>query len=197
MMGGQAASVMAQTVSVETLWRTETGGAIHGRPTVDGEVLYVGGEDGVLRALNRSSGEEVWAYEAGAGIGSGTGFDDARAFVISRDGVVHGVDKVTGNGLWTFKTGGEKQWDYWDYYLSTPLADQQDSLYFGTGDHHVYALNKRSGALRWKFETGAILHGDPVLSGEKFIVGSIDGKMYAHDRTNGKALWPYKTVGNY
>ena len=48
------------------------------RPVLDGEAVYVGGEDGVLRALDRASGELVWEYEAGAAIGSRAGLDEAR-----------------------------------------------------------------------------------------------------------------------
>lgn len=191
-----AATVAAQDITFEEVWRVETAQSHFTRPVIDGEVLYIGGEDGVLRALDKQTGEATWVYEAGAGIGSGAGFDDMRVYVTSRDGLVHGVDKATGEGLWTFETGGEKQWDYWDFYLSTPVPDDQHWLYFGSGDHHVYSINKRSGAFRWKFETGAIVHGDPVLSGEKVIIGGFDGRMYALDRADGRQLWAFKTVGN-
>jgi len=193
---GLASPADALEITFETVWRVQTDGPIYGKPVIDGERVYIGGEDGKLRVLDKATGDAEWVYEAAAGIGSGTGFDDMRAYVISRDGLVHGIDKATGEGLWTFATGGEKQWDYWDIFLSTPVADDQHWLYFGSGDHHVYSINKRSGALRWKFETGAIVHGDAVLSGEKVIIGGFDGRMYALDKADGRKLWAFKTVGN-
>ena len=96
---------------------------------------------------------------------------------------------------WTFATGGERRWDYWDYYLSTPAVDDRQ-VYFGSGDHHVYALNRRTGELRWKAGTGNIVHGEPAISGEKIIVGGFDGHMRAFDRGTGRELWTFKTVGN-
>jgi outer membrane protein assembly factor BamB len=188
--------VAAAPIETETLWRLDTESPIYARPVLDGATLFVGGEDGVLRALDKVTGEVRWTYAAEAGIASDVGVDEARVYVVSRDGVVHGVDKMDGRGLWTFRTGGEKQWDYWDVFLSTPVPDAKHTLFFGSGDHNVYAVNKRNGALRWKVETGAIVHGSPVLSGEKVIVGSFDGKMYALDQANGKILWTFKTVGN-
>lgn len=191
-----SASANAQSIEFETLWRIEADEPYYTRPVVDGDYLYIGGEDGVLRAINKTSGEAVWSYEAQAGIGSAAGFDDKRVYVLSRDGLVHGVDKSSGEGLWTFTTAGEKQWDYWDMYLSTPVADDQHWLYFGSGDHHVYSINKRSGQLRWKAKTGAIIHGDPVLAGQKVIIGGFDGYMRAFDQANGQQMWAFKTVGN-
>lgn len=193
---GASSPANAQDISFDIIWRVQTDGPIYGKPAVDSERIYIGGEDGKLRALDKAGGDVEWVYQAAAAIGSGVGFDDMRVYVISRDGLVHGIDKTTGEGLWTFATGGEKQWDYWDIFLSTPVADDQHWLYFGSGDHHVYSINKRSGVLRWKFETGAVVHGDPVLSGEKVIIGSFDGRMYALDRADGRKLWAFKTVGN-
>lgn len=186
----------ADDIAFQTLWRLQTDERICARPVIDGERIYIGGEDRRLRAIDKASGEVEWEYLATAGIASGAGFDDKRVYVISRDGLVHGIDKASGEVVWTFETGGEKQWDYWDVFLSTPVADHQHWLYFGSGDHHVYSINKRTGALRWKFETGAVVHGDPVLSGEKVIIGSFDGRMYALDRADGRKLWAFKTVGN-
>ena len=107
---------------------------------------------------------------------------------------MHARDKKDGKALWTFETEGERQWDAWDYYLSTPAVDDRQ-LYFGSGDHYVYAVNKRTGDLRWKVRTGNIVHGHPAISGEKVIVGSFDGRLYAIDRGTGRTLWTFKTVG--
>ena len=186
----------AQTISFEERWRVESDQRFHTRPVIDGNVVYIGGEDGVLRAIDKQRGDILWTYQAKAGIGSGAGVDAQRVYVLSRDGLVHGVDKSSGEGLWTFATDGEKHWDYWDLYLSTPVADDQHWLYFGSGDHHVYSINKRSGQLRWKAKTGAITHGDPVLAGQKVIIGGFDGYMRTFDRANGEQMWAFKTVGN-
>jgi outer membrane protein assembly factor BamB len=187
---------IAQELKTTTIWRIETDAPIFTRPTLDGDTLFAAGEDGILRAIDKASGEIRWTYSARAAIGSTPGHDDTRVYVISRDGIVHGIDKATGESVWRFSTEGEKQWDYWDLFLSTPVPDGRHSLFFGSGDHGVYAINKRTGALRWRTETGGIVHGTPALSGEKVIVGGFDGKMYALDQASGSILWTFKTVGN-
>ena len=162
---------------------------------IDDGRLYIGDADGVLRAIDRESGDLIWRYTAGAAIASGAAVDDLRVYVHSRDGVVQAVSKTDGKLLWRFRTGGEAQWDYWDYYLSTPAVDDRQ-VYFGSGDHHIYALDKRTGVLRWKVEAGEIVHGEPAVSGEKIIIGGFDGRLYAIDKGAGAVLWTFKTVGN-
>ena len=188
-------SANAADITFQTIWSKQTGAVIYGGIGIDSENVFAGGEDGILRSFDKLSGEEAWTFEAEGAIASGVSTDDLRAYLHTRDGVVHGVDKKTGEGVWQFSTLGERRWDYWDYYLSTPIPDDRQ-VYFGSGDHHVYALDKRSGQLRWKVPTGNIVHGDPAISGERVIVGGFDGKVYAIDRGTGQVMWTFKTVGN-
>lgn len=182
-------------ITFETLWKKQTGDAIYGGVHGDSALLYAGDEDGVVRAFDKETGDEKWRVKIGAPITSNVNADEARVYFQSRDGVVHARDKGDGRALWTVTTGGERQWDTWDYYSSTPAVDDRQA-YFGSGDHHVYAVNKRTGELRWKVRTGNIVHGQPVIAGEKVIIGSYDGTLYAIDRGTGRILWTFKTVGN-
>lgn len=190
-----ATAAAAEGLSFTPLWDVQTGSAVYGGVGIDGQRVYAGDEAGVLRAINSDSGEVEWTFDAGAAIASNVTVDDLRVYIHGRDGVVRALAKQDGALEWTFATQGERRWDYWDYYLSTPVADDRQ-LYFGSGDHHVYALDKRSGQLRWKVKTGNIVHGEPVISGEKVIVGGYDGRVYAIDRGTGRVLWQFKTVGN-
>ncbi len=188
---------MAQSaeVGIEPVWEKKTGSVIYAGVTIDEERLYAGTEDGVLHAIDRESGKIAWTHDAGAAIASRAAVDDQRVYFHGRDGVVSALNREDGSPAWTFATGGERQWDYWDYYLSTPAVDDRQ-LYFGSGDHHVYAVDKRTGHLRWKVKTGNIVHGEPLISGEKVIVGGFDGRLRAIDRGTGRVLWTFKTVGN-
>ena len=182
-------------ISYEELWHLKIDTKFEGRPTIDGDHLYVGGEDGILRKINRTTGKQVWQYDAGAAIGSSVSIDYERAYFSAWDGSVHAVFKNKGNLAWRFKTNGEKHWDAWDHRLSTPAVDNMN-VYFGSGDHNIYSVHNITGALRWKVETGAIVHTEPTLYGERVVIGSYDGKLYSIDRYNGTIQWVFKTTGN-
>lgn len=188
------ATAQDDAITFEQVWTERTASAIYGGVHTDDTLLFAAGEDGIVRALDKATGKEEWRVKIGAPIGSAVVTDDQRVYFHSRNGILHAHDKSDGKPLWTFATGGERKWDYWDYYLSTPAVDDRQ-VYFGSGDHHVYALNKRTGQLRWKVQTGNIVHGQPAISGEKVIVGSYDGRLYAIDRGTGRTLWTFKTVG--
>jgi len=189
------ALAQAPEAGIEQIWKRQADTVIYGGIRTDEARAFVGGEDGILRAVDKATGAEHWRYDAGAAIASAATTDDLRVYVHTRAGVVHAVGKPDGAALWRFTTGGERRWDYWDYYLSTPAVDDRQ-LYFGSGDHRVYAVDKRTGQLRWAVETGNIVHGEPALAGEKLIVGGFDGVMRAIDRGTGRVLWSFKTVGN-
>ena len=191
---GATAQDVAPEISIEKIWDVQAGTTIYGGVKFDRGMVYTGGEDGVLHAIDAITGNVAWTYDAGAAIASSVAVDFYRLYFHTRDGVVHALNKDNGSEVWTFETEGERQWDDWDYYLSTPVVDGLQ-IYFGSGDHHVYALDQRTGHLRWKVKTQNIIHGEPVISGEKIIIGGFEGRLYAFDRGDGRELWRFKTVG--
>lgn len=45
--------------------------------------------------------------------------------------------------------------------------------------------------LRWEFDAGSGITGTPAVVGNRVIVGSWDGRVYALDRRSGRLLWKY------
>ena len=82
--------------------------------------------------------------------------------------------------------------DPFDVYLSSPVV-WNGTVYFGSGDGNVYALNALSGAMQWKFQTGDVVHASPAISAGRLYIGSWDSYFYALDATTGKQLWRFKT----
>lgn len=82
--------------------------------------------------------------------------------------------------------------DVWDFLLSSPMVEG-DTVYFGSGDHHVYALDAATGKLRWKFEAGDVVHSSPAIANGVLYIGCWDGVMYALNAKTGGLLWKYAT----
>lgn len=57
----------------------------------------------------------------------------------------------------------------------------------------MYALDAGSGALRWKFHTGNVVHASPAVANNTVYVGSWDSYFYALDAASGKQRWRFKT----
>jgi outer membrane protein assembly factor BamB len=82
--------------------------------------------------------------------------------------------------------------DPFDFYLSSP-AVANGLVYFGSGDGNVYAVDAASGALKWKFTTGDVVHASPAIAGGLVLVGSWDTNFYALDAATGAERWRFKT----
>lgn len=187
----------AQTSSGgKLLWKYQSAAGIIGGACAGGHnQLFFGDTTGNLYSLSVSGKTQKLLAKLPAGILSTPAVAGNRLFVYCNNGILYSLDLKTGATVWQFNTGGEKQYDFWDYYRSSPLyAD--GLLYFGSGDQHIYAVEAATGKEKWKFKTGGIVHADPVLSNDTLYIGSYDGKMYALSAGSGQLIWEFKTVGD-
>jgi eukaryotic-like serine/threonine-protein kinase len=177
-------------------WSFGTEGAIFGSPVVSGDHLLVGSSDGHVYALDRTTGRERWRFRTGGAVDAAPAAALGRVYFPSRDGSFYAVDAGTGALDWAFRTeGGEKQHDFWDFYLSDPLV-LDSTVVFGSGDGGVYALAADTGVLLWRFQTGGAMHGAPVTDGMRLYVGGFDGGLHALDPATGVPLWSIRADGN-
>ncbi len=87
---------------------------------------------------------------------------------------------------WKFKTRSK--------VISTPLV-HDGRVYFGSGDHKLYAVNEADGALVWSFQTGMRVDSSPAWSGGLIYFLSGDGNFYALEAATGKVRWKFATEG--
>ena len=90
---------------------------------------------------------------------------------------------------WHFQTGKG--------IFSTPVIDENGTIYIGSADHNFYALHP-DGSEKWHFETGEIIDSAAALprpdveTGERTIyVPSGDGNLYHLNRENGNLIWSF------
>ena len=72
---------------------------------------------------------------------------------------------------------------------------QRGTVYAGSLDYHVYALDAQTGQERWRFPTGQQVHARPVAVGDLVIVGSYDEKVYGLNSQTGAKVWEYAAGG--
>jgi outer membrane protein assembly factor BamB len=75
---------------------------------------------------------------------------------------------------------------------SSPVV-ANGTVYIGSRDHKLYAVDTASGTLRWQFEAGSWIESSPAVVDNVVYVGSNDGKFYALDAASGKKKWEYST----
>jgi outer membrane protein assembly factor BamB len=86
----------------------------------------------------------------------------------------------TPEAVWTFQTGAA----IW----GTP-AISDGTVYFGSDDGNLYAVDAQNGSLRWKFLTQGIVRSRPAIVGELVYFASDDGYLYAVEAQSGTQAW--------
>ena len=84
----------------------------------------------------------------------------------------------------TSSPAGSLKWSYTTgeaVYSSPALSADGSTVYVGSADAKVYALNALTGSVTWSYTTGGGVSSSPALSadGSTVYVGSQDYKVYA------------------
>ncbi len=192
------------------VWKFKTGGRVISSPAVAGGAVYVGSSDMHLYAIDRATGALRWKFATRGPVHSSPAVANGLVYAGSIDGKFYAVDTATGQAKWEFATKGERRFtapgihgamprtermpDPFDVFLSSPVV-VGGTVIFGSGDQHVYALDALTGALKWSFATGDVVHASPAVANGVVYIGSWDRNLYAIDLASGKERWRY-TTGN-
>jgi eukaryotic-like serine/threonine-protein kinase len=96
-----------------------------------------------------------------------------------------GVPKL--NGVkWTFHTHGE--------VISSP-AIVNGTIYVGSNDGNLYAIDQQAGSLKWSFHTEARITSSPAVADGLVYFSSYDSNFYAVDTATGKLRWKFRNAG--
>jgi outer membrane protein assembly factor BamB len=187
-----------------------------GRASCDGpslvlskrELVYVGGSDGKLYALNAKTGKQSWTSDfitdAPAdppdfpGARARVGNTQARPSSLASDGetlflsvfdqsrlvAVHASD---GKRLWSFQAGG------WIYGAAV-TTDKH--VFIGSQDKAFYCLDKQTGKQVWSFRTQSRIESGGVVDARSVYFGSCDGNLYCLNQSDGKERWRFATDAN-
>lgn len=100
-------------------------------------------------------------------------------------GKVETVDAVLGafgTLKWRYKTDGP----VW----SSPAIGSDGTIYFGSRDNHLYALNP-DGSLKWRYNVGSFINSAPVIGADGTIYVLAFDHLYAFD-PSGSLKWSYQ-----
>jgi outer membrane protein assembly factor BamB len=207
-------AVVPQSVSL--LWRFDPKTKIPDpapsatAPVAAGGLVFIGGPDGIVRALDAASGELQWKAYTGGAIRIAPTIWKGRAFVGSADGWVYAFEARKGRLLWRFRAApAERKIPVYGGLSSTwPAAGgvlvEDGVAYVAAGivnydGTYVYALDAETGKVRWKNDTsghldrqacsGVSLQGHMLLTGGKlYIAGGNAVSPAIYDAKDGKCL---------
>ena len=132
-------------------------------------IVYVGGLDGNLYAVQLSSGRKQWIFSTPSTLKASPGVHQGRVFIGDTDGRFYCVDAATGKELWHFDTEGE---------IDSSPNFYGNNVIFGSRDYNVYCLDIDAGKQAWKFESGYEVRCFCSLLDGRCYVGGCDQKLH-------------------
>jgi outer membrane protein assembly factor BamB len=173
---------------------SSAGVAIYGTPVVSGELVYIAGYNGKIYACNISNLATRWVYPrdsylppivGGLAVAQGKlffGCSNGKIDSKKVKGVLFVLDADTGDLLYQVEMN-DKIW-------ATP-AVEGDTLYIGSFDKNLYALNIADGAVKWQFPTDGAIVATPLVSNGAVYVGSLDRNFYTLNAADGSLKWEF------
>ena len=68
------------------------------------------------------------------------------------------------------------------------------TVYIGSADKRLYAVDAGSGREKWHFDTKDIVRSTPAAAEGRVFIGSYDHNVYAVDARTGAQIWKYDTL---
>ena len=171
--------VWEKPVSDKRFWST---------PTLSDGVLYIGGMDKRLYALDAKTGAPVWPepFKAGGAITSAPLALGDVVYVGAFDQKFYAVDRRTGDELWAFKADG--------WFWNDAIANRESTIiYVGSLGGSFYALNVEDGTQIESFPIGAKIRAAPVLVGDLIYIVARNGQVLRLNLPTGR-ISPIKTL---
>lgn len=162
--------------------------------------LYAGawGNGTRVRSVSLGDGWNGWLYRSDAAITSaplavGSGADQFLYFA-TQGGEVFALSPDPASGsppdqvVWSTRTLGSN---------SADLVTDGDTIFVASQDHALYAMNRISGAIEWKWLDGQVpLHQAPTLVGDT-LYQPFEGVIVALDKETGAERWRYAGAEGY
>jgi outer membrane protein assembly factor BamB len=177
------------------VWHVAFGAPLFSSPVLSGSLLYCGGLDSILHAIDATTGKEVWHFRTGGEIRSTVCISGELLYLNGGDGMVYTMKKRDGGLLWKVNIGEERKNDFADYFQSSPVV-RDGVLYVGSGDGRFSAIDANTSRVLWTSTTGGSVHSTPAIDHGKVFFGSFDGSVYALNGADGGQVWKFKTVGH-
>lgn len=155
------------------------------KPAIDGNIIYAASQQGLVKAINRTTGDVIWSKQQTQKVVSGPAVGAKNLVFSTNNAGIIVLSKQDGHELWHASVSSE--------VLSLPLI-VDERIIVKTIDGHLYAFNRRTGEKQWVIDHGApslVLRASssPVPYENMVLVGFSDGKLDAVDLETGRVVW--------
>jgi outer membrane protein assembly factor BamB len=170
------------------VWKYDPpGGKMASSPAIVGNELVVHGMDGVVRVLDRRTGELERQVRIGSPIESSPIVVGGLDLFGAWNGVVYALDVRTARIRWTHRSGCK---------ITSSASVLGGRMFIGDYCGRVLALARRTGRVAWSRSVNGRVYGTPAVASGRVLVPSSTGGSLTAFTTGGRYVWARHT-GSY
>lgn len=172
-------------------WRFPTGAEIKSSPVVAGDLVLIGSYDEHFYGVDRATGKARWSLLTEGPVHATPGRAGGLAWVTGCDAVLRGVRITDGTEMLRFDSGA---------YTAASPAIAEGTLYYGTFNNEVLAVDVDAGELSWRYEHPERhfpFYASAAITDDLVIVAGRDKLVHALDRRTGEARWTFRARARF
>jgi outer membrane protein assembly factor BamB len=174
-----------------TIWKYTASDIMTATPALYRDLVLIADYAGKVQALGAADGKLRWTYDARLAVPGDLVIDGDQVLVGSRSYDLIALDAASGRERWKHY--------YWFSWIESPPVVRDGIVYTGSSDAtHVYAIDGRSGKLRWKTAVPGWAWPRTAVN-DRFVVAGVSGSgaypgfragaLVALDRASGVVRW--------
>lgn len=175
-------------------WSYQTNGKIYSTPTVCNKVVWVSSTDKNLYGLRLKNGKPLFSLPNERSVVASPVCDNNLVIVPGTDGKCKAWNRKSGQEVWQFD-------EIENFTLTRPLV-KDGIVFFGSWGNEFYALNTKTGNLKWKWYNGqnnrmfSPAQVVPIITHNKVFLASPDRYMTVLDEETGAVIWRHNDLEN-
>jgi len=184
------------------VWRYALGVGTWAPPLVDDGTIYLGGGDGRFHAVDARDGRPLWTWRGPNPIDGRATLDANAVYFLDTRFNLIALDRRQGTLRWRVSLHNEflagrsaPDNPTFNHRAATPLL-HDGTLYVGSSDGGVYAINPQNGQKLWRHDAGApVFSGIGTHGGDTLLFGTMDGSVVMLDLKAQKEIRRFRTGG--
>lgn len=189
-------------------------------PVLNNGIVYVGGEEGIMYALDSKRGKVIWEFKAEGAIAQPPIIENDFLYYCTKAGKVYCQNAENGKLIWTVhinsklvctpqiaqnmlciysrneimgldKVNGLDMWKTSMKISDNPKMATDETNIFLADDMKVYSLNSLNGNLNWEYDLSIYGVSDVLFADDKVLFVN-NSKVFALDKDSGKKKWIYE-----
>jgi outer membrane protein assembly factor BamB len=175
------------------IWKHTASDMMTATPALYRDLVVIADFAGSVQALAAADGKVRWNYAAKLAVPGDLAIAGDRVILGSRTYELIALDAATGREQWKHY--------YWFSWIESPPIVRDGTIYTGSSDAtKVYAIDARSGALRWKTAVPGFAWARTAVNDRLVVAGTSGagaypgfraGSLVALDRRSGAIRWIY------